>query len=186
MREIHERVALQFAQFVAEVPPDGWQRPTPCNDWDVRALVDHVVRWNTFMPDFLRGMSIPEMDRPFERDVLGDDPAASAMSSAHGAVSAFAPADALSRTIHHAIGDIPGQHALFLRITDNAIHGWDLATAIGADTTVDDEAVNLIYAFAIDNRAALRASAAFGPAEVEVPESADLQTRLLGILGRRA
>jgi uncharacterized protein (TIGR03086 family) len=186
MREIHERVALRFAQYVAEVPPDGWRGPTPCNDWDVRALVDHVVRWNTFMPDFLRGQTLAEMDRPFERDVLGDTPAASAEASARAAVAAFAPPDALTRTIHHAIGDISGEHALFLRVIDNTIHGWDLATAIGAQTALDAEAVNILYAYARDNRAIIRASGAFGPAEIDVPESADTQTRLLGILGRRA
>src|SRR3954453_19827952 len=68
MREIHARVALRFAEYVAEIPPDAWHRPTPCAEWDVRALVDHVVRWNTFIPELMAGQSLADLDRPFERD----------------------------------------------------------------------------------------------------------------------
>lgn len=186
LRAIHARVAQRFANLVAQIKPEQWQSPTPCRDWDVRALVDHVIRWNALIPDFLDGKSISEMDAPFERDVLGSEPAVHARQSVQAAIEAFAAPGAMDRTVRHIIGDIPAAHALFLRMTDNAIHGWDLARAIGADTRIDEEALPIIHAYATQYRAEIRASGAFGPAEVDVPDGADMQTKLLGILGRAA
>ena len=186
LREVHARAALHFADLVAQVKPDQWQSPTPCHDWDVRALVDHVIRWNTLIPDFLEGRSVAEMDRPFERDVLGAEPAIQARQSAQAAIQAFAAPGAMDRTVRHMIGDIPAAQALFLRMADNSIHGWDLARAIGADTRIDDVELAILYAFATEHRAEVRASGAFGAAEVEVPETADTQTKVLGMLGRAA
>ena len=69
--------ALHFVDYVGRVQAHQWQAPTPCADWDVRTLVDHVVRWNTLVPDFLAGQSMDDMVAPMARDVLGDDPARS-------------------------------------------------------------------------------------------------------------
>jgi uncharacterized protein (TIGR03086 family) len=118
--------------------------------------------------------------------VLGDDPARAAVSSAQAAVQAFARPDALERVVRHPIaGDVPGSYALFMRLFDNTIHGWDLARAIGVDERIDPEILAVINAFVIEQRDAIRASGSFGPAEVEVSPDADTQTRMLGILGRR-
>jgi uncharacterized protein (TIGR03086 family) len=181
---LHERACARFVKTVAQVRDDQWGMPTPCSEWDVRALVDHVVRWNCMVPDLLSGKSVAEMDRPFERDVLGDDPRAATEASVHDAIRAFSQPGVLERTIHHPWGDKPGQEVLGLRLFDTTIHTWDLARAIGAEDRMDPEVVPLLLALATSQRSEIRASGAFGTAEVEPGPNADQQAQLLGILGR--
>jgi uncharacterized protein (TIGR03086 family) len=184
LRALHECACHHFVEYVERVRPEQWEAPTPCTDWNVRALVDHVIRWNTLVPEFLAGHTLDEMDAPFERDILGDDPVAAARDSVGMSIVAFAAPDALERTIHHLIGDIPGSHAIFLRLLDNVVHGWDLATALGLDYRMDPTALGALYAACDAQRAQIRASGAFGAHEIDVPSDADMQLRLLGLLGR--
>jgi uncharacterized protein (TIGR03086 family) len=184
LQALHERACLRFVDYVGRVQPHQWLAPTPCADWNVGALVDHVVRWNTLVPDFLEGLSVAEMAAPFERDVLGDNAAAAAAASARQALAAFTVEGALERIVHHPIGDIPGSQVLLLRLFDNTIHGSDLACALAIDEPIDPEVASLLYAVSETQRAEIRASGAFGPAEIPVPADADIQTRLLGLLGR--
>jgi uncharacterized protein (TIGR03086 family) len=186
VRALHERAAHRFAEHVMGVELDQWRLPTPCTDWDVRALVDHVVRWNTFVPEFLGGRRVDEIPEAFTRDVLGSDPARAADRSASGAIETFNEPGALERLVHHPYGELPGSQVLYLRLFDNVIHGWDLLRALGKDEPLDPDAVAILWAGSLAQRELIRASGHFGPAEVAVPEDADLQTRLLGLLGRRA
>ena len=68
------------------------------------------------------------------------------------------------------------------------VHGWDLAKAIGAETTLDAELMDVSYARALRNRDRLRAggSTAWGGAEADAPDESNTQTKYLAILGRTA
>jgi len=52
-------------------------------------------------------------------------------------VAAFREPGALSRTVLHPAGDRSGEELLELRITEFAVHAWDLARAIGANEQID-------------------------------------------------
>ena len=70
---------------------------------------------------------------------------------------------------------------------DVFIHGWDIAKAIGHDPTLDAQLVEICYALVEPRRERYRESRGFGAGNaVDAPPGADLQTRLLAILGRRA
>ena len=185
LRGPHEEACRRFVGYVERIQPDQWSAPTPCSDWNVRALVDHVIRWNTFVPEFLAGKSIADIPDAFGRDVLGADPASAAARSAEESISAFNAPGALELLVHHPYGELPGAQVLYLRLFDNVIHGWDLATALGVAHPIDPEVAGLLYAVSDAQRDAIRASGAFGP-EVPVAPDADIQTRLLGLLGRQA
>jgi uncharacterized protein (TIGR03086 family) len=182
---VHRRATEEFVARARAIRDDQWHLPTPCTEWDVRPLVDHVVRWNRLVPDLVAGRSVAEMDRPFERDVLGDNPRAAAEASARAASEAFAVSGALERIVHHPQADMPGAQALYQRVFDNVVHAWDLARAIGADERLDPDLVRIVYEFTKPYEQALQASGAFAP-KVAVPSDADPQTQLLALLGRRA
>jgi uncharacterized protein (TIGR03086 family) len=152
---------------------------------DVRALVDHVVRWNRLVPLLVERRTAPEMAYLFESDVLGDDPRAAWAGSAHAASAAFARDGAMERLVHHPLGDMPGAQCAFLRVFDNVVHAWDLARAISADETLDPELVQVLYEWVVPRRELIQASGAFGR-PTDVPPDADRQTVLLALLGRRA
>jgi uncharacterized protein (TIGR03086 family) len=81
-------------------------------------------------------------------------------------------------------GPVPGEIYAGHRFIDVLIHGWDLAVATGQDSTLDSELVDTCWEIVRPQQDLLRGSGAFGT-EVEVPDDADSQTRLLAVLGRR-
>lgn len=186
---LHARASHAFGDLVAEVGVDQWGGPTPCPEWDVRALVDHVVRSNIAAVQMLDGVALAELAkldlaRP-DFDVLGSDALAAWRRSDAAAVEAFARPGALDAVVHHPSGDMPGHRFAVMRFTDNLLHGWDLARAIGADATLDRVLVDAAHAFLAPVAHALPATGYFGKAR-EVEPTADRQTQLLAMVGRDA
>src|SRR3954454_17953238 len=91
----------------------------------------------------------------------------------------------LDRTVHLSFADVPGSEYLNQLITDLAIHGWDLARAIGADDTIDPALVDALLPYVEANADALAGSGMFA-APVPVSPDADAQTKLLAMMGRQA
>jgi len=181
----HRRACLIFAGLVAAIGPEQWGLPTPCADWDVRTLVNHVVSWKLIVVELLAGRTPAAIAPMFGRDALGHDPVVAANASVDAAIAAFAVDTPLDSIVHHPFGDLPWSYVIMMRVFDNMLHGWDLARAIGADERIDAELVAAVFEWASPQSEALHASGAFAPV-VEVPPDADSQTRLLALVGRRA
>ena len=125
--------------LVAQVKPTQWGDPTPCEEWDVRALVGHVITTMHAYAELLRGASasrIVEL-RKQQRTIGGDDLLVAVTDAAAQAHAAFAEPGALERTVHHPMGDLPGSQLLRMRLVDNVVHGWDLATALHLPAVID-------------------------------------------------
>jgi uncharacterized protein (TIGR03086 family) len=149
----------------------------------VRALVNHVVGANARYQLLLHGTPTGQVEATRTVDHLGDDALASFVTTADALVGCFHEDGALERIAHHAAGDRTGRELLSMRILDAAIHGWDLARAIGADETLDDELVAFLFAYTADLDLGPR-QRAFAPADGEVPQNASPQDQLLHRLGR--
>lgn len=172
----------RFAERVAGVPDGAWSAPTPCADWDVRQLVNHVTNEQLWAPHMVAGETIEEVGDRYDGDLLGDDPVAAFRSGVAGAVQAFADAD-LDATVHASYADIPLREYLTQMLTDAEVHGWDLAVATGQDATIDPEVADLLLGVWTEQEEMVRASGVFGDA-VAVPADAPAADRLLGLLGR--
>jgi uncharacterized protein (TIGR03086 family) len=173
----------EFARRLRLVVPDDWRRPTPCREWDVRALVNHVIGGNVRYQLLLHGAPTEQVEATRTVDHLGDDALVSFAASADGVVASFQEKGALERIAHHATGYRTGRELLSMRILDAAIHGWDLARAIGADETLDDHIVAFLLAYTADLDLG-PGQRAFAPAEGDVPHHAPPQDQLLHRLGR--
>jgi uncharacterized protein (TIGR03086 family) len=117
-----------------------------------------------------------------EGDLLGEDPKAAWDAAAGEAVAAVEDTP-LDRTARLSYGPTPAGAYIFEVFTDLAIHGWDLARAIGADERIDPDLVDVITGDLEPKVAGLKATGLFGP-EVTPPPGADAQTRLLAMVGR--
>ena len=127
--DAHARAQEVFAAVLHGVGPDDWDRPTPCPEWDVRALVEHVVAGNQRV-QLLAGR---------EPVALPDGTAARVRASAAGAHAVFAAEDGMTRTFDLPIGPVPGAAFVGLRTSDVLTHAWDLARATGQSTDLDPE-----------------------------------------------
>ncbi|MDG4863164.1 TIGR03086 family metal-binding protein [Streptomyces sp. T-3] len=174
-----------FTDRVHQVGADQWDGPTPCADWSVRDLVNHLTGEQLWVPPLVRdGATVESVGDTFDGDVLGPDPVTSWDTAADAARGAFGEAGALDRTVHLSYGDTPCAHYCAQMVTDLVVHTWDLSRAIGADERLPaplvDYAVREVSPYAAD----LAKSGLFA-APVEPPPGADVQTKLLSLLGRR-
>ena len=183
--EQYDHALAEFASRVALVRDDQWGAPTPCTEWDVRALVAHVVDEQRWAPYILAGGTVAEAGDRFTGDPLGDDPKAAWKAASSAAQEAFHAEGALDRSVSLSYGEVAARDYLWEMTVDLAVHAWDLARGIGADDQLDHELVRRVHASVEKEVATLAASGRF-ERPVTVPASADLQTRMLALFGRKA
>jgi uncharacterized protein (TIGR03086 family) len=173
----------EFARRLALVGPDDWGRPTPCSEWDVRALVDHVVGANLRYVLLLHEEPLAAVEAIRAVDQLGDDPRGRFATTAREVVAAFREPGALDRTVPHRTGDKTGRELLAMKVLDVAVHAWDLARSIATDDALDDGVVELALTQGLP--VVLRiGSGVFATPEGALPPDASPQERLLHQLGR--
>ena len=181
----HGEALALFGDRVHAVRDDQWGAATPCTDWSVRDLVNHLVSEQLWVAPMVRdGATVDSVGDAFDGDVLGPDPAASWDTAARGARDAFAAPDALERTVHLSFGDTAGRDYCAQLTTDLVVHAWDLSRAIGADEQLPDDLVDFAVREVTPYAAELEKSGLFA-APVQPPPGADVQTKLLCLLGRR-
>jgi uncharacterized protein (TIGR03086 family) len=182
------RFASAMAEFdrrVRAVRPEQWHNPTPCTEWDVRALVNHLVAEQLWAPLLLDGATVEDVGDRFDGDQLGADPVAAWASAAAAAREAFAAPGALRRFVELSYGRRPAEGYCQEMTLDLTVHAWDLARGIQADERLDGELVSDVLAFIEPQVEQLAGTGMFAP-PVAVGDDADSQTRLLALLGRRA
>jgi uncharacterized protein (TIGR03086 family) len=174
-----------FEQRLGAIDAAQWSAATPCDDWDVRTLVNHVVGELLWIPPLLEGRTIAEVGDRFDGDILRSNPLVTARSAAADALVAASQPGAHERIVHLSFGDFTGGDYLGQVVSDVIIHSWDLARAIGAEDRLDPALVTFVDEFLSPQIDAWRSAGAFGAA-VEVPAGASAQDRLLAQTGRSA
>lgn len=175
-------VAL-LAPLVDGTQADQLDGQTPCSEWKVRDLLNHVVGGGHMFAMGLRGESFGG-DAP--SDLLGDDHRAAFQGAIASFSAALAGTDDLGQKVVLPFGTLPAAAALQLAAGDLLVHGWDLAQATGQSFNPPAEFVEAAYAFfqaAVNDD--LRAAGLFGPAIEVAPDAAPL-TKLLAHAGRSA
>jgi len=179
----HGRALDEFGRRVHLVRPDQWGCPTPCTDWEVRGLVNHLVIEQLWVPPLVAGKTISDVGDRFDGDQLGDDPIRAWDEAAAAAHAAFAEDGAMDRTVHLSYGDRPAREYCMELIFDAVVHSWDLARALEVDERLDPDLVEQVYAQAESMGDTLAGSGLFAE-PVPVAEDADRQSRLIGLTGR--
>lgn len=182
--DLYMRAASAFGAYVKAVRDDQWSLPTPCTEWDVRALVNHLVNEDRWVTPMLGGKTIAEVGDALDGDLLGDDPKAAWDAAFDEAQAAVNAPGAVEATVHASFGDISGEEYLSQLWIDHLIHGWDLARAIGADEAMDPELAQRAYDVMKPMADGLASSGVFGE-PVPVPDDAPVQAKLLGLTGRQ-
>jgi uncharacterized protein (TIGR03086 family) len=169
----------QLDTLIAGIRPEQASLRTPCPDWDLRQLVNHIVFDLSLFEAGLRGTQRGAPDA----DLIDDDWLAAYRAGAASLMQAW-QARGTDGTLHTQAGDFPLTRALGQHVADLAVHGWDVARAVGQPTDqLDTEVGEAGLAFLHENLKPEYRGQAFGP-EVPVPESAPIYDRLAAFSGR--
>ena len=174
-----ERAFEAAAAIVDGVPPDRRDAPSPCADWTVIDVVEHVIEGNLVVaralgPDLADAPEVDESLAPRFR------------SSAEALVAALALPDALAGSVTIPFGTVPVPVAVQLRTIEALVHAWDVAVATGEDPAglpADLAETGIGFSESMFERAD-RTRLPFAAA-VALPESAPSIDRLAALLGRQ-
>jgi uncharacterized protein (TIGR03086 family) len=176
-----DRVGFLVHAVAADAASDAWDRPTPCQDWSVRDLVNHLVAEHLWCPPLLAGSTLAEVGDEFDGDVLGDAPAAAWDDAIVASLRSWAMARE-DQVVDLSFGPTPASEYAEQMLVDLVVHGWDLARGAGLDDTVDDALAEHVLAYLEPMAAGWAAAGAFAP---PVPTSrTDPAGRLVALTGR--
>jgi uncharacterized protein (TIGR03086 family) len=177
-------VLADLAPVVAGVTDQQKHDPTPCTDYDVAQLLDHVTGW---LSTFADGFADPDGQAPragLDGYVSPADPAAEVRRAAATMEKALRDG-AASRPMKLGEAAMPGEMALSMILWEYQMHGWDLAKATGQPWSPPAAAAEESLRFAPnmltpDYQGEGKAFAS----PVPVPQDAPPLDRLLGLSGR--
>jgi uncharacterized protein (TIGR03086 family) len=171
-----------FRQRLDEVESGDWTRPTPCDDWGVRDLANHVLGGNLRYVMILGGEPADTILRTRDEDWCGADPLDSFDEGFARVTQAFSAPGILRATVRHPkLGAMTGAELRLLRVNELTVHGWDLACAIGSDDRLDEGVVLWLLQ---GLEPLLAASGLYKIRVADDLSAASPQTRLLNLLGR--
>jgi uncharacterized protein (TIGR03086 family) len=179
----YRRALLNTGRIVMGVRPEHLREPTPCPDWDVRLLLNHIIGGNHMFAEVAKGGRV-DASGDME-DYTRPDPGSNYLASADAVLAAWAEPGAMERRVHMPFGDIPASAAVSIHFLDVVVHGWDLARATGQDTTIEPdlaaEALDISHGLLSPE---LRETGVFGP-EIALSDDQPLHDRLVAFMGRR-
>jgi uncharacterized protein (TIGR03086 family) len=170
--EMFERAASAASALARSVRPDQMVLATPCSEWDVAALLDHMAGGPVYLLGALGVDDVPADQWP--------DPVV-----IEAVMSRLAEPGALDRRcmspagFEWSVGEAAAGTAM-----DQLVHTWDLAVAVGSDRVLDVDVVNAVVAMFLPQMPEIGRQAGFiGPA-VAVADGVSPQEILLGAMGR--
>lgn len=180
--EMLEQAIAVTRGVLVNVSQDQLGDATPCAQWKVRDLVNHVVGGQYFFEAGALGEPQAEGDTDF---AAGDFVAAFDTGSQR-CLAAFSADGVMDRMLTLPFGQMPGSAFIGLATTDTFTHGWDLAKATGQDTNLAPElAAQLLVGARHAIQPAFRSEdgAVFG-LEQTAPAGASNADQLAAFLGR--
>ena len=167
-----ERAALAAARMAREVRPEQRSAPTPCSEWDIAALLEHMSGGSVYLLGALEMEASGSASWPDDRTVTAS-------------VEALRSPGALERrcmspaSFEWSVGEAAAGTAM-----DQLVHTWDLAVAINGPRVVDAEVAEALVAIFLPQMPQIGREAGIVGPEVAIAEDATPQDRLPGAMGR--
>jgi uncharacterized protein (TIGR03086 family) len=174
--------AATTGEIIARVRPDQLDLATPCDEWSVRDVINHMIQGSERAVTILASGD-GSSPRPPLVDATGDDPAGAFAAAAGPMIAAFQAPGARARPLRLRLGTIPAEAFAGFCAVDFLAHGWDIARATGQPTDYAPELHEAALAVAhgmLDGRS--RDPMPFNE-EQPVPANASAADRLAAFLG---
>jgi uncharacterized protein (TIGR03086 family) len=179
------RAAAPVVGVVRSIRPEQLDAPTPCAEFDVRRLVNHLLFWGPSLEAAARKEEVPppsgaEADVDLTRGDWAGDLVAQLerTAAAWGAPGAWEGTTCMGGPQATPAATVGG-----MVLGELVVHGWDLARATGQTPSWDDDVLEQVRREVETNAELGRSIGIYGP-QTPVPEDAPLLHRVLGLTGR--
>jgi uncharacterized protein (TIGR03086 family) len=175
-----DKATAHTSKIVNGVSTDQLSQPTPCTEFDVRALLNHMLGGLEMLEAAAAGGE-PKMP---EGEQFGAKPGQDYDERRAKLLETVRGEGVLDRTWKMPFGEIPGSMMAGIAFMEHLTHGWDLAKATGQDPAIPDDLVRECLDVVKPMDQMLRSPGVCGP-QVEVPANAPLMDQLIGFMGRQ-
>ena len=180
---MYTTVVFGFEHVLRLVPPDAWDRPSPCEGWTVRELAGHAMG---VVNNVAARAGVGRNVNAFEglAAIAGDDPVATFRGIRDRYLEATDRPGALQTTITSSVGEMTLDRFIGLMIADTLVHTWDLGRGAGLDVELEPAAVQHVHAdYRSRGEETMRRPGGFDAA-IDIPVDASDQDRLIAFSGR--
>ena len=179
------KVLDETNRVVDGIEPSQLDNPSPCDEWTVRDVLNHITSGATMFAVCVREgcISDEQLGELMVSDNLGADYTGAFRDASAAALSAFDEPGAADKMVKLPFGEMPAGVAIIIAIFDVATHTWDLARSTGQQMQLDPEVLAAAYELAQAMMPGMRANGVVGE-EVIVAVDAPMEDRLAGLAGR--
>lgn len=178
----------QLAELICGVADDQLDGPTPCPDYSLGDLVEHVggLAFAFTVAATKDTAGIPSERPAPDASRLGDDWRTRIPRDLAALAEAWRAPEAWTGMTQAGGIEMPGEVAGLVALDEVVVHGWDVARASGQAFACDPGLLDALHGFVAQFSAPGQEASRegmFGPV-VEVPEDAPLLDRIIGLTGR--
>ncbi len=177
-----EKATQEASNAVHGVKPDQLEQPTPCTEFDVRGLLNHLLGGMNMLSTAASGGKAAMPDG----DLVGDGSEVGARYDAarNKLLEAIREPGVFDKNWEMPFGTLPGQMMAGIAFVEHTTHAWDVRKATGQETALPDDLAQEALDLVTPMDAMWRMPGVCGPA-VPVPDDAPVTDRLVGFLGRQ-
>jgi uncharacterized protein (TIGR03086 family) len=174
--------AQTMVTIIDAIKPDQLDAPTPCHEFDVRALISHLLHWSPVLEGAAHKNPTPPLAGP-ETSHTSDDWAAMLKERITSTASAWSAPEAWTGMTPFGPTGLPAHLVGGMVVTELVVHGWDLAKATAQHHTWDLDLLGYLYDEIKDTAETGRQMGVYAP-EAPVLSDSPLIDRVLALTGR--
>jgi uncharacterized protein (TIGR03086 family) len=178
--ESFDRAITVTRGVVGKVRDDQLSLPTPCAEWNVRNLLNHILLGDLLVTAYIRGDEPPSR----QQDHLGEDPRRTVDEAMAACRKLVGEPGRLATTTNTPMGQITVGAFVERRVADLTAHLWDLSRALGQPTDYDSELNETVIAHYKNRLDGADRTGMPVAQEQPVPDGATAADRLAAYLGR--
>ena len=187
--DLYQQAIARAKEVVAKVKQEQLDDTTPCAEWNVHALINHLIGGAELAAAGLLGNPSTLAPSKAESSYISET-SAGKLSQAYqtesdGVLDAAAKPGALERALPTPFGDMPMSQFMMGTALDQLIHTWDLAKATGQDVSLSPSVVEVAFPVLTSGFADMGRQGGFVGPEVTVSDNASLQEKMIAYMGRQ-
>jgi uncharacterized protein (TIGR03086 family) len=171
-------------EVVRAIGPDQLSAPTPCGEYDVRKVINHLLYWGPSLDGAARKETVPPPATPEPDTDLTGNWRPDLLAHLAKLTESWGEPDAWEGVTHMGgPTEMPASLVGGMVVGEVLVHGWDLARGTGQHPEWDEDLLAYVHKEVEANVQWGRDMGVYGP-EVPVPADAPLLDRILGLTGR--